>query len=45
MEDPYLGEAGISLDGEVTELKRFIKERRAYMLRNLGSWNGGESEM
>lgn len=44
-EDPYLGSNGMSLEWEVTELKRFIKERRAYMLRNLESWNGGEFEM
>ncbi|MCU7502945.1 MAG: hypothetical protein HF314_07720 [Ignavibacteria bacterium] len=39
-EDPYLGANGISLEDEISELKRFIRERRAYLLNNIDSFRG-----
>jgi hypothetical protein len=37
--DPYLGGNGISLDKEISKVKCFIKERRAYLLNNIDSFN------
>lgn len=37
--DPYLGGNGISLENEISKVKCFIKERRAYLLNNIDSFN------
>lgn len=37
--DPYLGQAGISLDQECATLRAFITNRRTYLLSNLGNYS------